>query len=334
MCRSMARRHFVENDRMRVAPPPGQLIDLGSHRLHLHCQGAGDPAVVFDAALGASSLSWTYVLPEVASFARACAVDRAGFAWSDAGPLPRTTPRIVEELRRVLASGGIAPPFVLVGHSFGGLTARLFLHQHPEEVAGLVLLDPAYPEDWTSPSPALGALVRRGAQLCRYGRLAARFGITGLVAGLARAGAPGGARLAAFIASRGALRRVDEEVMAPAAKLPPDVRAIAQRFWTQPKFFEALGSQIESIGASAAAIPVSQDFGDLPVVVVSGETNSDAGQLGRQGRLAARSTRGRHLIAERSGHWIPLDRPDVVVQAVRDVVAATRRPGRTVPADL
>jgi pimeloyl-ACP methyl ester carboxylesterase len=127
---------------------------------------------------------------------------------------------------------------------------------------------------------------------------------------------------------------VDEEVMAPAAKLPPDVRAIAQRFWTQPKFFEALGSQIESIGASAAAIPVSQDFGDVPVVVVSGETNSDAGQLGRQGRLAARSTRGRHLIAERSGHWIPLDRPDVVVQAVRDVVAATRRPGRTVPADL
>ena len=240
---------------MRVAPPPGQLIDVGSHRLHLHCQGAGDPAVVFDAALGASSLSWTYVLPEVASFARACAVDRAGFAWSDAGPLPRTTPRIVEELRTVLASARIPPPYVLVGHSFGGLTARLFLHQHPEDVAGLVLLDPAYPEDWTPPSPALGALVRRGAQLCRYGRLAARFGITGLVAWLARAGAPGGARVAAFLASRGALRRVDEEVMAPAAKLPADVRAIAQRFWTQAKFFEALGSQIESIGVSAAAIP-------------------------------------------------------------------------------
>jgi pimeloyl-ACP methyl ester carboxylesterase len=127
---------------------------------------------------------------------------------------------------------------------------------------------------------------------------------------------------------------VDEDVMAPAAKLPPDVRAIAQRFWTQPKFFEALGSQIESIGASAAAIPVGQDFGDVPVVVVSGETNSDAGQLGRQGRLAARSTRGRHVVAERSGHWIPLDRPDVVIQAVREVVAATRPPGRTVRADL
>jgi pimeloyl-ACP methyl ester carboxylesterase len=319
---------------MRVAPPPGQLIDVGSHRLHLHCRGAGGPAVVFDAALGASSLSWTYVLPEVALFARACAVDRAGFAWSDAGPLPRTTPRIVEELRALLARGGIPPPYILVGHSFGGLTARLFLHQHPEDVAGLVLLDPAYPEDWTPPSAPLAALVRRGAQLCRYGCLAARLGITELVATLARAGAPGGARVAAFVASRGALRRVDEEVMAPAAKLPPDVRAIAQRFWTQPKFFEAVGSQIESISVSAAAVPVAQDFGDVPVVVVSGETNSDAGQLARQARLAARSTRGRHVIAERSGHWIPLDRPDLVVQAIRDVVAATRPPGRTVPADL
>jgi pimeloyl-ACP methyl ester carboxylesterase len=319
---------------MRVAPPPGQLIDVGSHRLHLHCQGAGVPAVVFDAALGASSLSWTYVLPEVASFARACAVDRAGFAWSDAGPLPRTTPRIVEELRKVLTSARIPPPYVLVGHSFGGLTARLFLHRHPEDVAGLVLLDPAYPEDWTPPAPALGALVRRGVQLCRYGRLAARCDITGLVAGLARAGAPGGARVAAFLASRGALRRVDEELMAPAAKLPADVRAIAQRFWTQAKFFEALGSQIESIGISAAAIPVGQDFGDVPLVVVSGETNSDAGQLGRQARLAARSTRGRHVVAEGSGHWIPLDRPDVVVEVIREVVAATRRPGRTAPTDL
>jgi pimeloyl-ACP methyl ester carboxylesterase len=308
---------------MRVVPaPPGELIDVGGHRLHLHCQGAGGPSVVFDAALGASSLSWTYVVPEVAAFAHACAFDRAGFAWSDAGPRPRTTARIVDELRTLLAAAAIPSPYVLVGHSFGGLTARLFFQRYPEDVAGLVLLDPAYPEDWTPPSPALGALVRRGAQLCRYARVAARLGVASLVAGLARAGAPGSARVTAFIASRGALRRVDEEIMAPAAKLPPDVRAIAQRFWTQAKFFDALGSQIESISESAAAVPVDQDFGDLPLVVVSGETNSDEGQLSRQGRLAARSSRGRHIVAERSGHWIPLDRPDVVVAAIRDVVAA------------
>ena len=306
---------------MRLPPAPGELIDVGGHRLHLHCQGVDGPPVVFDAALGASSLSWTYVLPEVAAFARACAFDRAGFGWSDAGPLPRTTGRIVEELRALLASAAVPPPYILVGHSFGGLTARLFLQRFPQDVAGLVLLDPAYPEDWVSPSAAHAALVRRGVQLCRYARHAARLRITHVVAALAQAGALGSARLAAFIASRGALQRVDEEVMAPAAKLPSDVRAIAQRFWREAKFFEALGSQIESIGESAATVPVDQEFGDVPMVVVSGETNSDAGQLARQERLAARSSRGRHVIARRSGHWIPLDRPDVVVAAVREVMA-------------
>ena len=313
---------FADNGGMRLEPPPGQLVDVGGYRLHLHRQGTSGPPVVFDAALGASSLSWTYVVPEVAAFARACAVDRAGFAWSEAGPLPRTTARIVEELRALLAAAAVPPPYVLVGHSFGGLTARLFLHRYPQDVAGLVLLDPAYPEDWASPSTAHALLVRRGTRLCRYARTAARLRITHLVAALARAGALGSARLAAFVASRGALQRVDEELMAPAAKLPPDVRATAQRFWTQPKFFEALGSQIEFIGDSARAIPVDQQFGDVPVVVVSGETNSDAGQLARQAQLAARSTRGRHILAERSGHWIPLDRPDVVVAAIREVIAA------------
>ena len=306
---------------MRLPPAPGGLIDVGGHRLHLHCQGVDGPPVVFDAALGASSLSWTYVLPEVAAFARACAFDRAGFGWSDAGPLPRTTGRIVEELRALLAAAAVPPPYILVGHSFGGLTARLFLQRFPQDVAGLVLLDPAYPEDWVSPSAAHAALVRRGVKLCRYARHAARLRITHVVAALAQAGALGSARLAAFIASRGALQRVDEEVMAPAAKLPSDVRAIAQRFWREAKFFEALGSQIESIGESAATVPVDQEFGDVPMVVVSGETNSDAGQLARQERLAARSSRGRHVIARRSGHWIPLDRPDVVVAAVREVMA-------------
>ena len=306
---------------MRLPPAPGALIDVGGHRLHLHCRGAGGPPVVFDAALGASSLSWTYVLPEVAAFSRACAFDRAGFAWSDAGPLPRTTSRIVEELRALLAAAAVPPPYVLVGHSFGGLTVRLFLQRFPQEVAGLVLLDPAYPEDWAVPSAAHAALVRRGVRLCRYARHAARLRITHVVAALAHAGALGSARLAAFVASRGALQRVDEEVMAPAAKLPPDVRAIAQRFWTEPKFFEALGSQIEAIGESAASVAVDQQFGDVPLVVVSGETNSDAGQLARQARLAARSTRGRHVIAKRSGHWIPLDRPDVVVEAIREIVS-------------
>jgi pimeloyl-ACP methyl ester carboxylesterase len=304
---------------VRLALPPGDLIDVGGHRLHLHCEGTGRP-VVLDAALGASSLSWTYVRPAVGAFARACAYDRAGFGWSDAGPLPRTVPRIMEELRRLLAGAAVPPPRVLVGHSFGGLVARAYVHRHRTEVGGLVLLDPAYPEDWLDPPEAHAQLIRRGVRLCRYGRQAARIGIADLVAALVRRGALGTARATARIAGRGVLKRVDEEVVAPAAKLPPDARRLARGFWTRPQFFEALGSQIESIGASARAVPVDQEFGDLPLVVISGELNSDAGQLARQQRLAARSTRGRHVVAEGSGHWIPLDRPDVVVDAVREVL--------------
>lgn len=309
---------------MRLPAAPGTLIDVGGHRLHITCAGAGTPAVIFDSALGASSLSWTYVQPEVSRFTTACAYDRAGFGWSEAGPRPRTVGRILDELRTLIARRGVPPPYVLVGHSFGGLTARLFAARHPREIAGLVLLDPAYPEDWLRPSHAHQELIDRGAVLCRYGALAARLRVADLVAWLAGVGSFGAARAIASRASGGVLKRADEEVLAPARKLPRELQLIARRMWTQPRFFEALGSQIASIALSAAEFPAGQDFGDLPVAVVSGETNSDAGQLARQGRLAARSRRGRHIVAEGSGHWILLDRPDVVISAVREVVDAIR----------
>src|SRR5688572_32469848 len=95
---------------------PGRLVDVGGHRLHVHCLGAGSPAVVFDAALGATSLSWSLVQPAVATVTRACSYDRAGFGWSDAGPPPRTAGRVAGELRELLRRAGISPPYVVVGH--------------------------------------------------------------------------------------------------------------------------------------------------------------------------------------------------------------------------
>ena len=309
---------------MRTGSPPGRLIDVGGHRLHLDCRGAGDPPVVFDAALGGSSFSWFFVLPQVAAFTAACAYDRAGFGSSDAGPLPRTTGRVVDELRTLLAAASVRPPHVIVGHSFGGLAARLFAWRHPAEVAGLVLLDPAYPEDWRDPSPRRRERLARGARLCRYGERAARWRVAHAVVALAQAGARPLARRITRAAAAGALHQADEQLLAPLLRLPPDVRILAVRPWTRPSFFQALGSQIASMPVSATEVPVDQDFGSLPLVVISGETNSDAAQLARQARLAARSTRGRHIVAEGSGHWIPLDRPDVVVDAVREVVDAAR----------
>src|SRR5688572_31116825 len=126
-----------------VFSAPGRLVDVGSHRLHLRCDGQGSPPVVFDAALGGSSLSWSLVHPAIARLTHACSYDRAGFGWSEAGPLPRTAGRIADELYALVQRASVRPPYVLVGHSFGGLVMRLLAVRHPADVAGLVLIEPA-----------------------------------------------------------------------------------------------------------------------------------------------------------------------------------------------
>jgi pimeloyl-ACP methyl ester carboxylesterase len=305
---------------MRLPPAPGRLIDVGGHRLHLHCAGTGVP-VVFESALGASSLTWRDVQAMVSRFAQACAYDRAGFGWSDAGPLPRTAGRILGELRALLVTAGVGPPYVLVGHSFGGLVGRLYASRYPADLAGLVLLDPPTPEDWRHPSEERHALLDRGAALCRHGQRAAKLKATDLVAALVRLGALNIARGCGRLISAGTFKRADEGVLVPARKLAPDVLDVAVRSWTHPKFFEALGSQIASIATSAAEVSDDQDFGTLPLIVVSGELSADDRQLAHHADLATRSRRGRHVVAAASGHWIPLDRPDVVAAVIRDVIA-------------
>jgi pimeloyl-ACP methyl ester carboxylesterase len=310
--------------------PPGRLVDIGTHRLHLHCAGEGSPTVVLDAALGASSLSWTLVQPAIARATRTCAYDRAGFGWSDAGPLPRTAGRVADELFTLLRRAEVPGPYVLVGHSFGGLVARLFTHRHRADVAGLVLIEPAIPEEWANPSSEQRALISRGRRLCGYGQIAARSGLARVVAALVRIGALAPARALVRAISRGGLQRADEGILAPIWKLPPETRRILGGMWAQPKFFEALGSQIETICDSASEVmrlPTS-DLADLPLVLI---TSADAGtrRLDADAAMARMSRRGQHVLAPRSGHWVPLDAPDVVVDALVALVTRLRPTDRS-----
>ena len=306
-------------------PPPGTLVDIGTHRLHLRCAGQGRPTVVFDAALGGSSLSWSLVQPAVARATRACSYDRAGFGWSDAGPLPRTAGRIADELHTLLRAAAVPPPYVLVGHSFGGLVMRLFASRHASEVAGLVLVEPAIPDEWVQPTEEQRALIARGVRLCGYGAAAARRGLAQLVALLVRAGALRPARILVRLVSRGGLRREDEGILAPIWRLPPEGRGVLRDMWTQPKFFEALRSQIEMICESAAEVIAAGGYGEdeVPLVVISSERAAER-RLRADAALARQSTRGRHILAADSGHWIPLDAPQAVIDAIVRLVAEIR----------
>jgi pimeloyl-ACP methyl ester carboxylesterase len=301
--------------------PPGRLVDVGGVRLHIHCSGDGSPSIVLDAALGGSSLSWSLVQPELAKVSRVCSYDRAGFGWSEAGPMPRTAGRIADELRTLLERGGVPPPYLLVGHSFGGLVTLIFAKRFCRDTAGLVLVDPAHAEDWVKPAPKEQVQIARGVRLCRYGAITARLGLARLVAALVGLGQLTLARGLVIVTSRGALSRQDEAILAPVWKLPPEVRPVLTQFWTKPQFFEALGSQIGSICVSASQVmeATSNGFGDLPLITIS-STNPGDYRLRQQDAMAKLSTRGRHIMASNSGHWVPLDQPQVVVDAVKEVL--------------
>lgn len=312
---------------MTPISPPGTLVDVGGHRLHIHATGNRGPVVVFDAALGGSSISWTFVQAPVAEFARAVSYDRAGFGWSDAGPLPRTAGRAADELRVLLDRAGERPPFVVVGHSYGGLVMRIFAARYRADVAGIVLVDPAEPEDWLHPAPKEQAKIDRGVRLCRHGRIASRLGVARVVSELVGMGAVGPARRLADAISRGDLGADTDWLLAPLWKLPPEARRPLRRFWTRPKFYEALGSQIATISQSAReTLDAARDgYGDVPLVTIS---MTDPGDHRRrhQDALARLSTRGRHVVASHSGHWVPLDEPDLIVSEIRTIHANFMRP--------
>ncbi len=307
----------------RRHPPPGRLVDLGSHRLHILAMGEGSPAVVMDSGLPGSVLSWCRVQPEVARFARAVSYDRAGLGWSDAGPLPRTAARIVEELHALLERARIPPPYVLVGHSFGGLTMRLFAARYPREMDGMVLVDPIGPREWLFPTAEQKAEVRGGARLCRRGAWLARLGVARWIGLLVRLGALRAVRVAVAVVSSQALGETGS-MLAPLEKLPPELRAIVPLFWLQPKFYRALSSQMESLRASAEQVAAAAGAaGSWPVVVLS-SGSAPPRRRSEQEMLVKSSLQGKHVMVASSGHWIQLDEPQAVVAAIRAVIEAAR----------
>jgi pimeloyl-ACP methyl ester carboxylesterase len=313
----------MARDRNRVFPP-GQMLSVGTHRLHVVASGKGTPTVVFEAALGASSISWALVQPEIARFTGTFAYDRAGMGFSELGPEPRTVERIVGEMHAVLETAGAAKPYVLVGHSYGGMTCRLFAAMFPEEVGGMVLLDPAQAELWRSPTREQRRKLWAGAMLARRGAMIAHLGIARLTAALVHRGARRSAKMTAAVMSGGILAGRSERIVAPVERVPVELRPMLATFWTQARFYKSLASQIAHMEESAEQVMGTTFRADLPLTVLSA-ASMPANEMEQNLELSRRSTRGRHEVVEESGHWIQLDQPNLVIKAIMELVEEVRQ---------
>jgi pimeloyl-ACP methyl ester carboxylesterase len=308
-------------------PPPGQLVDLGGHRLHVLCTGAGAPTVVVENGLGDFSFDWALVQQRVEKVTRICTYDRAGYAWSDPGPRPRSFAQLNLELRDALEKLGEKPPYVLVGHSFGGPVIRSFAARYPALVAGMVLVDSVFEDQ---------RVIIQGKAV----RL--RGGATGKPAPPARE--------TMTEADRPALPHDAGTAVPPpnARKLDPlyeRLPAEEQRMqlWAQalPGIDDAENSQrewsTESLAAMHAA-PQAGTLGDLPLLVMTREKGGysdrldipaadlERERLAGQAGLVRLSRKGRQVVVP-AGHNMEIEAPDAVADAIREVVTEVRRHG-------
>src|SRR5215210_773754 len=176
----------------RDYPPPGEMVDVGGYSLHINCVGQGSPTVILDAGSGLFSAQWVRVQREVSDTTRVCAYDRAGMGWSEMGPDPRDAQQITSELHTLLGKAGIEGPYVLVGHSYGGMYMQTYAARYPEEVAGVALVDSSTDPDQFSHQPEAQDSYEPqkqqsavGSQLVRLGvSLPARLGIVRLLSEL------------------------------------------------------------------------------------------------------------------------------------------------------
>jgi pimeloyl-ACP methyl ester carboxylesterase len=296
--------------------PPGELIDVGGHRLHVLCSGAGHPLVLLESGIAASSISWAVVQPALAQFTRACTYDRAGLAWSDVPSCPRTFERIVDELAKVLERVAPGERSILVGHSFGSFVVRGYAMRHPEAVAGMVLVDPAI--EWLIPDPQRAYRLRRAQFLARVGAWLAHIGVPRACLALLIGGAPAAPqRFSKLFGDTVAdtLNRLVGEVR----KLPPETYPLMQAFWSQPKCYYAMADHLAALERDGAAIARIVSPPEIPTIVIS-SGNQPQEHIEAQRRLSAATRGGRHVIAARSSHWIQFDEPELVTAAVRELV--------------
>jgi len=285
----------------RFNPMSGKLVDADGHKMHIDCTGNGTPTVVLDAGLGDTYLSWRKVQPEISKFTRVCSYDRTGMGYSQSTSGPRTSKVIAEQLHSLLQAAGVAPPYVLVGHSMGGYDVRLYASLYPTDVAGMVLVDASHPDQDKRFPGEIKNMQGSWEREALFAEFSMPFGIPRLM-GLCE----------------------DD----------PELRAAECNFRNAR---ESL-AEMKSFSDSAAETAETGSLGSMPLMVLSHDPEKPSNELPpdlakpvneawekMQEELARLSSRGTQIIAKNSAHYIQLDRPDVVIDAVRNVVQQVRQ---------
>jgi pimeloyl-ACP methyl ester carboxylesterase len=279
---------------------PGRLIDVGGHKLHISCSGSGSPTVILEGGLGEPSVMMAgWIQPGVQATTRVCVYDRAGKGWSEPADAPQDGFAIASDLHTLLSRAQIEAPYVLAGHSSGGVYVQVFASRYPDEVAGVVLLD-------SQPPDAIANLP----------------GYAGEYQGLRRATA-----LFPSLARLGVMRLF---YASAAAGLPPDARAQERAFWSTGGHNRSLRDEVLELGTSLTQSQALESLGDKPLIVVTALEGAHDGWLPLQEKMADLSTNSvQRVIQDATHNSLIEDEVDSrnSIEAILDVVAAVRAGG-------
>ena len=231
-------------------PPPGQRVDVGGYRLHIYCTGAqqpGAPTVILESLFPGTVSNWAWVQPEIAKVTRVCAYDRAGHGWSDPGPEPRDARQHALELHALLQNADVAGPYVLVGHSLGGLFVRMYAALYPAEVAGMVLLEGSHPDVWAQTGQPEGI----GAD-------------------------PNQLAVAPFLARLGFFRLGLIHIHSSDPDLPPRQFEELRAYFNTARYMETLRAVNAAFPAMLAQVRGTGRLGAIPLAVVVGTASENA----------------------------------------------------------
>jgi len=288
-------------------PMPGKLVDVAGKKMHINCMGEAGPTVILNSGLGDTYLSWTKVQPEIAKFARVCSYDRAGLGYSDSSSQPRTSKVIAQELNALLEAAQVPAPYVLVGHSMGGFDVRLYASLYRDQVAGMVLVDASHPDQENRLPAELKNLEGSALREEEFLEYTMPFGLPRLI-GLCES--------------------------------DPAQRAAECNFHTGRKIV----AELKAVGESSAQTAATPSLGDMPLVVLSHDPEKPSSEFApdlakpvndawekMQEEMAHLSTRGAQTIVKNSAHYIQIDQPQVVIDAVQGVVQQQRQNASAVP---